>query len=192
VDDPHCAGRFANIGIPIPELLGPVVGTVEIICGALIILGLLTRPAAVPLIIILLVAIISTKVPIWLSHDFWIFHVPNLTRYGFWSMAHEARTDFCMLLGSPSADRGRRQLVHRCGTRRRKETRMTNFDSTRRRFVIAASTSGAGLMVAAANSGIVRAAEKNSVGDEGRKGNRCGRRSDARTWHHSPRPPRLS
>ncbi|MGH6812880.1 MAG: DoxX family protein [Methylocella sp.] len=94
------AGRFANIGIPYPDLMGPFVGTVEIICGALIILGLLTRPAAVPLIIIMLVAIVSTKVPIWLGHDFWIFHVPKLARYGFWSMAHEARADLCMLLGS--------------------------------------------------------------------------------------------
>lgn len=53
-----------------------------------------------PLIIIMLVAIVSTKVPIWLGHDFWIFHVQKLARYGFWSMAHEARADFCMLLGS--------------------------------------------------------------------------------------------
>ena len=34
------------------------------------------------------------------GHDFWIFHVPQLSRYGFWSMMHEARTDFDMLLGS--------------------------------------------------------------------------------------------
>jgi putative oxidoreductase len=94
------AGRFANIGIPYPDLMGPFVGTVEITCGALIILGLLTHLAAVPLIMIMLVAIVSTKVPIWLGHDFWIFHVPKLARYGFWSMAHEARADFCMLLGS--------------------------------------------------------------------------------------------
>ena len=94
------AGRFANIGIPYPELMGPFVGTVEITCGALIILGLLTRLAAVPLIIVMLVAIVSTKVPIWFGHDFWIFHVPKLARYGLWSMAHEARADFCMLLGS--------------------------------------------------------------------------------------------
>src|SRR6516164_8503407 len=72
------AGRFANIGIPYPELMGPFVDTVEIICGALIILGLLTRLAAVPLLIIMLVAIVSTKVPIWLGHDFWIFHPPKL------------------------------------------------------------------------------------------------------------------
>lgn len=94
------AGRFANIGIPFPELMGPFVGIVEITCGALIILGLLTRLAAVPPIIIMLVAIVSTKVPIWLGHDFWIFHLPKVARYGFWSMAHETRADLCMLLGS--------------------------------------------------------------------------------------------
>jgi putative oxidoreductase len=89
------AGRFANIGIPYPELMGPFVGIVEIICGTLIILGLLTRLAAIPLIVIMVVAIVSTKVPIVLGHDFWIFHLP-----GFWSMMHEARADFDMLLGA--------------------------------------------------------------------------------------------
>lgn len=93
------AGRFSRIGIPWPELLGPFVGTVEIACGALIILGLLTRLAAFPLIIVMLVAIISTKLPIWIGHDLWIFHVPKMDRYGFWSMAHEARADLTMLLG---------------------------------------------------------------------------------------------
>jgi len=94
------AGRFANIGIPNPELMGPFVGIVEIVCGALIILGLFTRLAAIPLIVIMIVAIVSTKLPMLLGHDFWIFHLPKLSRYGFWSMMHEARTDFCMLLGS--------------------------------------------------------------------------------------------
>ena len=94
------AGRFANIGIPYPELMGPFVGLVETICGALIILGLFTRLAAVPLIIIMIVAIVSTKIPILLGHDFWIFHLSKLSRYGFWSMLHEARDDFGMLLGS--------------------------------------------------------------------------------------------
>jgi putative oxidoreductase len=94
------AGRFANIGIPFPELMGPFVGVVEIICGAFIILGLFTRLAAIPLIIIMIVAIVSTKVPILLGHDVWIFHSPKLVRYGFWSSLHEARADFDMLLGS--------------------------------------------------------------------------------------------
>ena len=94
------AGRFANIGIPHPEIMGPFVGVVETICGALIILGLFTRIAAIPLIVIMIVAIVSTKIPILLGHDFWIFHVPKLSRYGFWSVIHEARDDFGMLLGS--------------------------------------------------------------------------------------------
>jgi putative oxidoreductase len=93
------AGRFTHIGIPYPELMGPFVGVVETACGALIVVGLLTRFAAIPLIIIMVVAIVSTKVPILLGHDFWIFHVPKLSRYGFWSMSHEARADFIMLLG---------------------------------------------------------------------------------------------
>jgi putative oxidoreductase len=66
----------------------------------LIIVGLFTRLAAIPLIVIMVVAIVSTKVPILLGHEFLIFHLPKLARYGFWSMAHEARDDFCMLLGS--------------------------------------------------------------------------------------------
>ena len=48
----------------------------------------------------MIVAIVSTKIPILLSHDFWIFHVAKFPHYGFWSMAHEARDDFLMLLGS--------------------------------------------------------------------------------------------
>jgi len=94
------AGRFAAIGIPFPDVMGPFVGAVETVCGALIILGLFTRLAAIPLFLIMIVAILSTKVPILLGQDFWIFHVPKIARYGFWSMMHEARDDFGMLLGS--------------------------------------------------------------------------------------------
>lgn len=94
------AGRLAKIGIPAPEIMGPFVGGVETICGALLILGLLTRFAAIPLLIDISVAIISTKIPILLGHGFWNFGLPKLQSYGFWSMAHEARTDFCMLLGA--------------------------------------------------------------------------------------------
>jgi len=94
------AGRFAHIGIPYPEFMGPFVGIVEAACGALIIVGFLTRLASVPLIAIMIVAIVSTKVPILLGRPFWIFSLPDLKRYGFWSMQHEARADFCMLLGS--------------------------------------------------------------------------------------------
>lgn len=93
------AGRFAKIGIPSPEVMGPFVGTVEIVCGALIIIGLLTRLATIPLIITMIVAIVSTKLPIMLGHDVGPFHLGDTKRLGFWSASHEARTDFCMLLG---------------------------------------------------------------------------------------------
>jgi len=93
-------GRFARIGIPLPHLAGPFVGAVEVVCGALLLLGLLTRLAALLLFVDISVAIVSTKVPILLAHDLWGFHLAKLARYGFWSMASEARTDFSMLLGS--------------------------------------------------------------------------------------------
>jgi putative oxidoreductase len=92
-------GRFVKIGIPYPELTAPFVGTCEVVCGALLILGLLTRWAAIPMIVNISVALLSTKVPLLLGHGFWMFNLPKANSYGFWSMAHEARTDFAMLLG---------------------------------------------------------------------------------------------
>ena len=95
------AGRFARIGIPFPDLMGPFVGVVELVCGALIIVGLFTRLAAIPLTIIMIVALISTKLPILLGHDVGIFHLSaDIKRLGIWSMLHESRADLAMLLGS--------------------------------------------------------------------------------------------
>ena len=94
------AGRFAKIGIPAPDVMGPFVGVVEIVCGTLILLGFLTKLAAIPLIIDMLVAIVSTKIPILIGHGFWGFTLRPVPYGGFWGMAHEARTDFAMLLGS--------------------------------------------------------------------------------------------
>ncbi len=93
------AGRFARIGIPAPEITGPLVGVVEVVCGSLLLLGLLTRMAGLALLITITVAILSTKLPILLGHGYWRFHPPTASRHGFWSMLHEARTDFSMLLG---------------------------------------------------------------------------------------------
>jgi len=93
------AGRFVKIGIPWPEVMGPFVASVETVGGSLLLLGLLTRPAAFVLLINISVAILSTKVPILLGHGYWLFSLPDLKSYGFWSMAHEARTDFSMFLG---------------------------------------------------------------------------------------------
>ena len=81
------SGRFAKIGLPNPEFLGPFVGTFEILCGTLVLFGLLTRLAVIPLIIIMLVAMATTKAGIFVDE-------------GFWSMLHESRTDWSMFLGS--------------------------------------------------------------------------------------------
>jgi putative oxidoreductase len=94
------AGRFAKIGISNSEIVAPFVGTVEIVCGSLILLGLLTRIAAVPLIIVMLTAIVSTKIPILLGYEFLGFSLRKVPYYGFWGFAHESRTDLAMLLGS--------------------------------------------------------------------------------------------
>lgn len=94
------AGRFAKIGIPAPEVMGPFVGAVETIGGFLILAGLLTRLAAIPLILDMLVAIASTKVPILLGHGYFLFSNPSVSKTGFWTTLHEARTDVSMLLGS--------------------------------------------------------------------------------------------
>ena len=93
------AGRFAKIGIPSPDVMGPFVGGAEIACGALIIIGLLTRFAAIVLLIDITVALVSTKIPILLGSGFWGFSLTKLPRYGFLSMIHEARTDLAMWFG---------------------------------------------------------------------------------------------
>ena len=93
------AGRFTKIGIPWPQIMGPFVGAVESICGALMILGLLTRLASILLLIDISVAILSTKIPVLLGYSFWGFALSKLTRYGFLSMLHEGRADFSMWFG---------------------------------------------------------------------------------------------
>src|SRR5438105_15090219 len=72
------AGRFAKIGIPAPEITGPFVGGCETVCGALLIIGLLTRLAAIVLLIDISLAILSTKIPILLGHGLWRFSLAQL------------------------------------------------------------------------------------------------------------------
>jgi uncharacterized membrane protein YphA (DoxX/SURF4 family) len=63
-------GQFAKIGIPAPQFFGPFVGVVEIVCGALLILGLFSRLASIPLLIDILVAIATTKIPMLFKSGF--------------------------------------------------------------------------------------------------------------------------
>jgi putative oxidoreductase len=73
--------RFVKIGFNDAAFWAYFTATFEIICGVLILLGFLTRLASVPLLIIMITAFITTKIPILLGK-------------GFWAMAHDYRTDF--------------------------------------------------------------------------------------------------
>jgi len=93
-------GRFEKMGFPNPDFFANFVGVFEILCGLLLLVGLLTRAAALALLINMTVAIIVTKIPIAFGESFGPFVLRELKTYGFWSMAHEMRTDFAMWLGS--------------------------------------------------------------------------------------------
>jgi putative oxidoreductase len=85
--DPHMGVlRFAHIGFPAPAFTAHFVAFFEIGCGLLILLGLATRLAAVPLLVVILTAIASTKLP----------ELLDPTR-GFAFMVSDARTDLAML-----------------------------------------------------------------------------------------------
>ena len=78
-------GRFFQIGFDHPAFWAYFTGTFEMACGASMLFGLFVRLAALPLIIIMITAFVTTKWPILLTK-------------GFWAMIHEYRTDFAMTI----------------------------------------------------------------------------------------------
>ncbi len=93
------AGRFLRIGLPLPGVLAPMVAVIEIVAGAATIFGIYAGDAALALLVIILVALITTKVPILLGHHLWRFEPPHGGRMGLLGFLHEARTDLAMLFG---------------------------------------------------------------------------------------------
>ena len=85
IPDAVGTGRFTKIGFSYPSFLAYFSGTFEIVCGILILMNLRTRLASIPLLIIMIVAFIRTKIPILIDK-------------GFWNFAHEYRTDFAMTM----------------------------------------------------------------------------------------------
>jgi len=77
--------RFTRIGFPHPYFTAYFVGTFEVLCGLLLLLGLWTRLVSIPLLIVITTAIATTKVPE-------LFR----TNQGLWYMLSDARTDFAM------------------------------------------------------------------------------------------------
>jgi putative oxidoreductase len=92
-------GRFTKLGIPAPELTATFVGSLEIVGGILLIAGLFTRIIAVPFIIEMVVAILTTKISLYLGTS--PLPLPSaLPKVGFWAVMHETRSDYAQILTS--------------------------------------------------------------------------------------------
>jgi putative oxidoreductase len=92
-------GRFIKIGIPEPELTASFVASLEIVGGVLLITGLFTRAIAIPFIIEMVVAILSTKIALYLGTSP-LPLPPALPKVGFWAVMHETRSDYAQILTS--------------------------------------------------------------------------------------------
>ena len=90
-------GRFTKLGIPAPELTATFVGGLEIIGGILLIAGLFTRVIAIPFIIEMVVAILTTKISLYLGTSP-LPLPPSLPKVGFWAVMHETRSDYAQIL----------------------------------------------------------------------------------------------
>jgi len=90
--------RFAKLGLPAATQLATFVGTTEVVCGALLVLGLFVRLAALPLAIDMVVALVTTKFPLLFGPG--PEPVAAMPKTGFWAFAYQARLDFTMLMAS--------------------------------------------------------------------------------------------
>jgi len=92
-------GRFAATGLPWPHYLAPLVGGIEIGGGAAILLNFFAGDAALALLVVIVTALVTTKIPILLGRPLGPFPLAELREYGWLSFLHEARTDLCMVFG---------------------------------------------------------------------------------------------
>ncbi len=90
-------GRFTKLGIPFPDLMASFVGCVEMVGGVLLITGLLTRVIAVPLLFDMVVAVLTTKIPLYLG-TYPLAPPPVAPQFGFWAVLHEIRSDEAQFL----------------------------------------------------------------------------------------------
>jgi putative oxidoreductase len=90
-------GRFMKIGIPAPELMAHFVAVLEIVGGALLISGFLTRLIAIPFVIEMVVAILSTKVALYFGTSP-LPLPPAPPQSGVWAVLHEIRSDYAQIM----------------------------------------------------------------------------------------------
>jgi putative oxidoreductase len=92
-------GRFTKLGFPFPETTAHFVAICEIAGGLLLLLGLFTRIVAFYFIIEMIVAILSTKISLYLGTSP-LPLPPALPKIGIWAVEHESRSDFAQILTS--------------------------------------------------------------------------------------------
>lgn len=90
-------GRFTKLGLPAPEITSTFVGTLEIVGGILLIAGFLTRLIAVPFIIEMIVAVLSTKISLFLGTSP-LPLPPAPPTIGIWAVLHEIRSDYAQIM----------------------------------------------------------------------------------------------
>jgi putative oxidoreductase len=90
-------GRFTKIGIPYPHETAVFVACLEIVGGLLLISGLGTRLIAIPFIIEMIVAILTTKISLYLGTSP-LPLPPALPKVGIWAVLHEIRADYAQIL----------------------------------------------------------------------------------------------
>jgi len=92
-------GRFTKLGFPMPEVTAHFVATAEIIGGVLLIAGLLTRLVSLYFVAQMIVAILTTKIALYLGTSP-LPLPPALPKVGFWAVLHEIRSDYAQVLVS--------------------------------------------------------------------------------------------
>jgi putative oxidoreductase len=90
-------GRFTKLGLPFPHQTATFIGCLEIIGGLLLIAGLFTRVVAIPFILEMVVAILATKVSLYLGTSP-LPLPPSPPTLGFWAVMHETRSDYAQIL----------------------------------------------------------------------------------------------
>ncbi|HEX3252181.1 MAG TPA: DoxX family protein [Pyrinomonadaceae bacterium] len=90
-------GRFMKLGFPAPHFTATADGWFEIVGGLLLLTGLLTRVIAIPFVIEMIVAMASTKIPMYLGTS--PLPLPPVPpQIGFWAVLHEIRSEYAQLL----------------------------------------------------------------------------------------------
>ncbi|MGN6730958.1 MAG: DoxX family protein [Candidatus Binatia bacterium] len=90
-------GRFTKLGLPFPQATANMVGVLEIVGGILLITGFLTRAIAIPFVIEMLVAILSTKISLYLGTS--PLPLPPVPpQIGLWAVLHEVRSEYAQLM----------------------------------------------------------------------------------------------